>query len=88
MCAVPARQQAVFQEVARTVAEIKNLPVDELLAAEAAHQPLVLDSLDLVELSIRLERSYGFEIGADPEDFVLLRDLHSLAELVTRRSRA
>ncbi len=86
MCAMSTRQEAVLREVARTVAEIRNQPVDEVLAAEAAGEPLTLDSLDLVELSIRLERSYGFEIGSQPDDFPMLRDLSSLAELVTRRS--
>ncbi|MFI6461701.1 acyl carrier protein [Streptomyces sp. NPDC050528] len=80
-----ARARDVREELARVVSEIKRCPVTELLAEDAAGTPLSLDSLDLVELSVRLDRAYGFELGTDPQDFTSLHDLNAMAGLVTRR---
>ena len=46
---------------------------------------LNLDSLDAVELTVRLSTEFGVEFGAEPEDLDALDTLTALTSLVHRR---
>ncbi|MGH3392916.1 MAG: acyl carrier protein [Actinomadura sp.] len=75
-------------ELVRIVADIKSLPFQQITPdRDWPLTELGLDSLDLVELSVRLDRNYGIELGTHPEDFVALASLCALTELVAQRRR-
>ncbi|GAU67362.1 polyketide synthase [Streptomyces sp. NBRC 110611] len=49
---------------------------------------LHLDSLDAVELTVRLGGEFGFEFGTEAEDLDALQGLGALTALVARRATA
>jgi acyl carrier protein len=48
---------------------------------------LGLDSVDMVELAVRLEREYGVILGAQPQDMDALASLDALVALVADRKQ-
>jgi acyl carrier protein len=70
----------------RILSDIKGRDVAAHLAADDnALRALNLDSLETVELSVRLEKDFGVEFGADPGDLAALESMRALADLVAER---
>jgi acyl carrier protein len=77
----------VRDRLAETLADIKKRDVSaELAANDNFMRALNLDSLDAVELTVRLGADYGIEFGAEPEDLDALESLTALVALVERRA--
>ncbi|MDG6103898.1 acyl carrier protein [Dactylosporangium aurantiacum] len=68
------------------LSDIKGRDVaPDLAADDNALRALNLDSLETVELSVRLEKDLGVEFGKDPADLAALESLHGLTALVRDR---
>ena len=56
----------VLDEVIRLIAEYKGID-EKKLSADSQIRPLVLDSLDAVELLMTLEETFGVELDVEKE---------------------
>ncbi|MBC3840145.1 acyl carrier protein [Streptacidiphilus sp. 4-A2] len=89
MPSAPEVPPGLRAEITALIAGIKNRPdLTEHPDRDWSLPELGFDSLDVVELAERLDRDYGFELGADPEDFAALARIGTLVDLVARRRRA
>lgn len=83
----PTTDQDMREQVCAILSEIKGYDVRPALAEQDDFiVALNLDSLDAVELTVRLGSDFGVEFGAEPEDLEALESLQSLVALVERRS--
>ncbi|MFG3642549.1 acyl carrier protein [Micromonospora sp. NPDC047762] len=79
--------ESVRDRLADTLATIKKRDVSaELAADDNFMRALNLDSLDAVELTVRLGSEYGIEFGEEIEDLDALESLSTLVALVERRA--
>ncbi|MCZ3387505.1 MAG: acyl carrier protein [Actinomycetia bacterium] len=77
---------AIRDEIVTILTQIKGRDVgSELAADDDFMRKLHLDSLDAVELTVRLGSDFGVEFGAEAEDLDALESLQALVVLVTRR---
>lgn len=82
-----ATATAVRSRLAQTLGEIKKRDVTaELEQDDNFMRVLNLDSLDAVELTVRLGSDYGIEFGEEAEDLDALESLTTLVALVERRA--
>jgi acyl carrier protein len=78
---------AVRTRLAQTLSEIKKRDVTaDLDQDDNFMRVLNLDSLDAVELTVRLGGDYGIEFGEEAEDLDALESLSTLVALVERRA--
>ncbi|MCP2329568.1 acyl carrier protein [Hamadaea flava] len=86
--ATPTTDQ-ITSTLIRILCDIKGRDVaPDLADDDNALRALNLDSLDTVELSVRLEKDFGVEFGKDPADLAALESLPGLAGLVRGRMPA
>ncbi|MDR3031581.1 MAG: acyl carrier protein [Kitasatospora sp.] len=79
--------ESVRDRLAATLSLIKKRDVSaELDRDDDFMRVLNLDSLDAVELTVRLGSDFGIEFGAEPEDLDALESLDALVALVERRA--
>ncbi|GAA0679610.1 hypothetical protein GCM10010193_36520 [Kitasatospora atroaurantiaca] len=77
----------VRENLIRTLGVIKKREVGpELADDDNFMRALNMDSLDAVELTVRLSSDFGVEFGAEADDLDALESLTALIDLVTRRS--
>ena len=70
-------QQEIFDEVASTLAEMFAFPRANILATTRLVEDLGLDSIDAIDMAVRLEKRVGFEFkGSD------LRSLRTVQDIV------
>ncbi|KQV15489.1 MULTISPECIES: acyl carrier protein [unclassified Kitasatospora] len=76
----------VRDNLIHTLGVIKKREVGaELAADDNFMRALNMDSLDAVELTVRLSSDHGVEFGAEPDDLDALESLGALIDLVVRR---
>ncbi|GJF28389.1 hypothetical protein KNE206_10890 [Kitasatospora sp. NE20-6] len=79
--------ESVRDRLADTLSLIKKRDVSaELDQDDNFMRVLNLDSLDAVELTVRLGSDFGIEFGAEPDDLDALESLTALVALVERRA--
>ncbi|MBC9716066.1 acyl carrier protein [Streptomyces sp. TRM66268-LWL] len=79
--------ESVREGLAGILGSIKKRDVSaELAQDENFMRALNLDSLDAVELTVRLGTDYGVEFGAEAEDLDALESFSALVDLVVRRA--
>lgn len=77
----------VRENLIRTLGTIKKREVGaELADDDNFMRALNMDSLDAVELTVRLSGDFGVEFGAEADDLDALESLTALIDLVARRS--
>ncbi len=77
-----ARQvRALLSEVKTGTSGIQLAPGDDFMKV------LNLDSLDAVELTVRIHETFGIEFGAEASDIDALASFGSLVELIRARMR-
>lgn len=80
--------RAIRDELVTVLTQIKGRDVGPELADDDDFvRRLNLDSLDAVELTVRLGSDFGVEFGEEAEDLDALESLQALVALVARRSR-
>lgn len=78
------RTEDVIGTLRELLGEFEVEPAD--VKPEAEFEVLGLDSLDLVELSVRVEDAYGIDI--EEEDLEPVRTVGDAADLVVRKAEA
>jgi acyl carrier protein len=82
---VTSSEQDPRTEVLALVCGIKDSRPTDLGGRRDFASVLGFDSLDLIELSVRLEKTYGIKVGDQPGDMAALDDIEALAVLVRHR---
>ncbi|MER7210919.1 acyl carrier protein [Streptosporangium sp. NPDC020072] len=84
----PHTEHVLREELRLLVCRIKNSDPTALGDTDDYASALEYDSLDFVELAVRLDTEYGIEVGAEADDLPALASLDTLTALVRdRRTR-
>jgi acyl carrier protein len=82
-----ATAETVRAALADMLSEIKHYDVRADLGRDDNFMRVLnLDSLDAVELTVKINERFGLEFGADPNDLDALENLTALVDLVQRRA--
>lgn len=76
-------QDEIYERLATAVGEEFEIEPEALRREAALRTDLGIDSLDMVDLAVVVERTFGVRLGK--EDLVSARTLERLAELIGSR---